>query len=131
MKLSVISVLLLLLSSCGARWQSMELSTVPAGQVEAHDFSGVGRAHGHRDFPDSFDTVWQVTVETLHARGIGVPRSAAPDGRTAHLDLKDLHILVEERFSGRVCVLVRFRELGEDRGVQQARGLLDEIMGRL
>lgn len=124
-------ILLLLLPSCGARWQSMELATDPAGQGQRHDFSGAGRAHAHRDFPASFDAVWRATVQALHARGVGVPRSAAPDGKTAHLDLENLHLLVEERFTGRICVLVRFRELAEEPGVQEARRLLDEILDRL
>jgi hypothetical protein len=124
--------ILLVLTSCNARWQSLD--SIPPAATEAaelHDFRGTGRAQGHRDFPRDFDGVWQATIQTLHARGVGVPKSVQPEEQRVHMDLDALQLLVEQRAEGRVCVLIRFRELDEENGVQESLKFLDEVHARL
>ncbi len=124
--------LLLVLCACNARWQSLDSAPQAASSAaDLHDFNGEGRAQGHRDFPWEFDLVWAATVQTLHARGVGVPKSVKPAEKRAHLDLDALHVLVEQRAKGRVCVLVRFRALEETDGKLESQKFLDEIHARL
>ncbi len=126
---------LLVLVGCGAQWRGFndhpELAVQAQEEAAVHELDGSQRAHGHRDFPKPFAVVWPATVETLHARGIGVPKSARPKGERAIIDLDGLFVLVEERFPGRVCVLLRFRALEEEEGRAAALEMLDEIHGRL
>lgn len=126
---------LLFLTACGAKWRSFHDDPPVAGEdfVEQgeHELAGPSRAHGHRDFPQPFAVVWPATVEVLHTRGIGVPKSARPKGERGIIDLDGLYVLVEERYKGRVCVLLRFRALEDEEGEAAAQSMLDEIQDRL
>lgn len=119
------------LCACGAEWRNFDSDEELPESNEPHSFGSVERPHAHRDFPQPFAVVWPATVEALHTRGIGVPRSARPEGQRAVIDLDGLLVLVEARNKGRVCVLLRFRALEQAEGVTAAKALLDEIQGRL
>jgi hypothetical protein len=123
----------ILLSACGAKFRAFPDEGEPSPKaVEAgHSSAWAFRAHGHRDFPREFESVWAATVEALHSRGIAVPRSAQPSQHLGTIDLDALSVHVEERYAGRVCVLLRFRALEEGDGEVAARDLLNEIQGRL
>ena len=119
---------LTLLASCGARWQSLKPHT--AGEVDGVDLE-LGEHHGHRDLPGSFDGVWDAAVEALHSTGIGVPRSVAPTGTDATIDLHEVLLRVRERAPGRICVIVRFHRVSKQVGRERAAELLDELQARL
>jgi hypothetical protein len=104
--------------SCGARWQS-------AADAQAAALAAPPAAHprppedlqGHRDFPATFERVWDATVQSIHAAG--------------RIDVDELLVEVEERAVGRTCVFVRFRGVSRAVGERRAKDLLDEVARRL
>lgn len=127
-------VLLLLLgcSSCGARLRSPGDARAAADDEPlAEHPRPPEELHGHRDFPAPFERVWDVTVQAVHAAGIGVPLEAREASGEGRIDVDELLVEVEERSVGRTCVLVRFRGVSESVGERRAKDLLDEIARRL
>jgi hypothetical protein len=138
---SLLSTLsLLLCASCGGQWHSVndiDPGALPSAQeVHASDASLAEEwtpeeLHGHRDFPATFARVWDATVQSVHAAGIGVPLSAREATVEGRIDVDELLVEVEERAPGRVCVFARFRGVSRTVGEDRAEGLLDEIARRL
>jgi hypothetical protein len=118
--------------SCGARWQS-------AADAQAAALAAPPAAHprppedlqGHRDFPATFERVWDATVQSIHAAGIGVPLEARDAQGEGRIDVDELLVEVEERAVGRTCVFVRFRGVSRAVGERRAKDLLDEVARRL
>ncbi len=130
---------ILMLTACGAEFRSVRDLDRHALDTRDHGVASSVAAvpaaaevlHGHRDFPATFERVWDATVQAVHAAGIGVPLSARDAQGEGRIDLDELLIEVEQPKPGRVCVFVRFRGVSRSTGEERARALLGEIARRL
>jgi hypothetical protein len=134
----LIALLALGCASCGARWRSAaEAHAAQDAAPSADDAPSVSHArtseelHGHRDFPATFERVWDATVQSIHAAGVGVPLAAREASAEGRIDVDELLVEVEEPSLGRTCVFVRFRGVSRSVGERRAKDLLDEVARRL